>query len=306
MPHLFQSTRRYLHGLGLGVVVAAAMGSGGSASAALLAHDPFLMGGNLALGQYTDGQDIRSKNTVVTGFAATGYAGTTANFQGSNTALATAAAIDEAGGSMKWLGVTSTTPFDRNVTRQLPSAVAATSSNQWWFSSIVSRTATGWGIAGQTYVVGGVTAADGNGLQIGFDNTAQDANPDLVLRLNGVNTVLAANIAANSSQYVVIGLQVNTSGNDLISVWINPASLTAATPADLTISTLNITDSLTPFTQSKYQSPAISGEAFFDEFRLGTTATAVTGVALLIPEPASLALLGLGGLCLLAGRRQHR
>jgi len=61
-------------------------------------------------------------------------------------------------------------------------------------------------------------------------------------------------------------------------VWNNPASVDPPGPADFIWNDVNVSDSLTPFTQSKYQSPGQSGEAFFDELRLATNLTGIVTV----------------------------
>jgi hypothetical protein len=267
--------------------------SGGLVSelqADLIAYDPFLSGSNRAAGEYTAGTDMRTMGAAAIGWAGTGgidgfgvaHAGTTGNFQANATGENSAAVSYEAGGRMQWLGV-GNTPADRNLTRQLnPTA----SSSEWWFSIQTNRLA--WAnSATNTFVVGGFANATGNGLQIGYDATgaADTTNPNLVIRSGGTNTFLSSTVA-NDNQYVLVRLDINTAGNDLISVWVDPTSVENLGAASVTINNQNVSDSLTPFTQSRYQSPGQSGVVFFDEIRLATSFTSITAV----PEPSSVIL----------------
>lgn len=279
---------------------------GGSASATLVASDPFLSGGNRGAGEYTAGNDMRTMGAAAQGWVGTSgvdgfgvsHAGSTGNFQANATGEDSAAVGYEQGGRMQWLGV-GNFPFNRNLSRQLN---PTPSSTDWWFSIMVNRLGWAGTPATNTYVVGGFTDAAGNGLQIGYDDSAgQDGIPDLILRAGGTNNVLAADTASSDNQYVLVNLQINPSGNDTINVWTDPASVDPLGAADLTLTSINVSDALAPFTQSKYESPGQSGVVFFDEIRLGTTFEAVTGV----PEPASAAVMGLGGLLLMRRRRSR-
>jgi hypothetical protein len=259
----------------------------------LIAYDPFLSGSNRAAGEYTAGTDMRTMGAAAIGWAGTGgidgfglsHAGTTANFQANAIGENSAAVSYEAGGRMQWLAV-GNTPADRNLTRQLNPTV---SGSEWWFSIHTNRLA--WAnSATNTFVVGGFANATGNGLQVGYDasGAADATNPNLVLRSGGTNTFLATTVA-NDNQYVLIRLDVNTAGNDTISVWVDPNSVENLGAANVIINNQNVSDSLVPFTQSRYQSPGQSGAVFFDEIRLATTFGSITA----IPEPSSIAFVSI-------------
>ena len=276
-----------------------------AAQANLVAYDPFLSGDNRGAGEYTAGNDMRTMGAAALGWQGgppdgfgIAHSGSTGNFQANALGEDSAAVSYEQGGRVQWIGV-GNFPFNRNITRQLN---PTPNSNEWWMSIMVNRLNWANDPANDTYVVGGFTDASGNGLQIGYDNSVGlDAAPDLVLRSNGVNTVLAADTASSDNQYVLVKLDVDVAGNDTVSVWVDPASVNPLGAADVVISDQDLTSSLAPFTQSKYESPGKSGVAFFDEIRLATTFQAVTEV----PEPATLAFVGLG-VCLLGATRGRR
>jgi hypothetical protein len=138
--------------------------------------------------------------------------------------------------------------------------------------------------ATNTYVVGGFTDAAGTGIQIGYDDTLGNNIPDLVVRSGGLNTVIRADTASSDNQFVIAQLLIDQSGNDVLNLWVDPATIAPLGLPDVVITDQNITDSLTPFTQSKYESPGQSGVVFFDEIRLATSFNSLVGV----PEPSSL------------------
>lgn len=270
----------------------------GAASGTLVAYDPFLTGSDRGAGEYTAGNDMRTMGAAALGWVGTSgidgfgaaHAGTTSNFSANALGEDSTAVSYEGTGRLQWGGV-GNFPFDRNLTRQLN---PIPSSSTYWMSIMVNRLGSGWDGTGNTYAVGGFTDGSGDGLQVGYDNTADDT-PDLVLRMGGVNEVLLADAPSSDNQFVIIKLDINTSGNDTVEVWVDPDSVFDA--SDITFTGTNVTDSLTPFTQSKYESPGKSGNTFFDEIRLSTTFEA------LIPEPASAALFGMGAM--LIGRRRR-
>jgi hypothetical protein len=270
----------------------------GTAAGELVAYDPFLSGDNRGAGEYTAGSSMTTMGAAAFGWVGlsgqpdgfgVAHSGTTSNFQANAAGEDSAAVNYEQGGRMQWIGAPSA--FDRHIERQLNPTVA---SNEWWMSIMVNRLA--WSTSNTSFAVGGFTDDANNGLQVGYDNSAGDDNPDLILRVAGQNIVLAADTASSDNQLVIVRLDV-VAGLDTISVWIDPDNVNDA--ADLVLTNIDLTDSTTPFTQSRYESPGSSGNTFFDEVRLATTFEAVTGV----PEPGSLALLGLGGLAMLRRRR---
>ena len=274
-----------------------------TASASLVAYDPFLSGANRVAGEYTAGTDMRTMGAAALGwFGAlappdgygTAHAGTTGNFVANATGENSPAVSYEQGGRMQWIGV-GNFPFDRNLTRQLNPTPDSTT---WWFSIMVNRL--GWANSvDNTFAVGGFTDGSGNGLQVGYDDQlANDFTPDLVVRLGGANRVIETDAPSSSSRYVLIKLDI-AAGNDTVSVWNNPAVADPLGAADFIWNDVNVSDVLAPFTQSKYQSPGQSGVVYFDEIRLGTDYASV------VPEPGSLALALMGAGGLLALRRRQ-
>jgi len=248
-------------------------------SGVLQAVDPFLSGDSRAAGEYTSGVDVRTQGAAAAGWVGTsgidGYGvahtGTTANFQSNATGENNSAVTYEQGGRLQWIGV-GDFPFDRKITRQLN---PVPSSTEWWVSVMVNRL--GWSSSSaNTFAVGGFTGASGSGLQVGYDDQlANDFTPDLVVRLGGANRVIETDAPANSSRLVLMQLLVNTTGNDTVSVWDNPSGVDPLGAADFVWNDVNVTDSLTPFTQSNYESPGQSGVAYFDEVRLATNLAGV-------------------------------
>lgn len=272
----------------------------------VVAYDPFIVtdDGVRGNGEYSAASDVRTQGTAAFGWEGSSgvdgfgvpHSGSTSNFQ-PNALGNDAAAVDyEREGRLQWLGAGST--FDRNVTRQLK---ATGSSSTWYQSMILNRTSWDANASNPTYAVGGFTDSGGNGLQIGYDDTAGDGSPDLVARLDGVNQVLAADTGSNATQFVVTRLTIDETGDDTIDFLVNPASLDSE-PANYDLSfTADIADNLNPFTQSKYESPGQSGVMFWDEVLLTTDFDSVSNP--IIPEPTSLALFAAGGLLALRRRR---
>ncbi len=274
----------------------------------LLAYDPFLSGDIRGLGEYTPGQDIRTQGAAAFGWVGTSgvdgfgvaHSGNTTNF------IANALGEDafqvpyDQGGRLQWLGV-GNFPFAREITRQLNPLPPT---DDWWLSIQANRLAWNGDPANNTFAVGGFTDASGNGLQLGYDDSAGDGAPDLVIRLNGANEVLIADAPANDNQFLLARLQVNTAGNDTLSLWFAPDEFINASSPTLVIDDENITDSLTPFTQSRFESPGQSGVVFWDEIRLGTSFDAVTE----IPEPNSVAIsvIAIAGTAVLRHRRRQK
>ncbi|MEM6333067.1 MAG: PEP-CTERM sorting domain-containing protein [Planctomycetota bacterium] len=273
----------------------------------VVAYDPFLQaasGPARGLGEYTTGGNIAGQGAAAFGWVGTsgvdgfgiGHAGSTSNFS-ANAGGEDSALVDyEQGGRLEWGGV-GPFPFDRNLRRTLN---PTPSSSEWYMSIMVNRL--GWADStSNTWAVGGFTDATNSGIQIGYDDQLNnDFTPDLVARIGGQNFQIIADAPSSTSFYAIAKLTLNTSGNDLVEVWVNQDPNALGAP-DLSVNSVNVSDSLTPFTQSRYESPGQSGVTFFDEVLL---ATSLDGIANPVPEPASLALLAAAGLATLGRRRK--
>lgn len=284
-------------------VASLALGLAPFAQGALVAYDPFLIGSNRAAGEYTSPGDIRTMGAVTFGFVPTAHTGSTSNFSANTTGEDSAAVSYEQGGRLQWGGSSGST-FNRNLEHSLQ---ATPSSSEWWMSIMVNRLA--WLPSGtlpspsaNTYAVGGFTDAANSGLQIGYDDSNGNNFPDLVLRTGGVSTVLTADAPSSDNQFVIVKLDINTAGNDTISVWTDPSTVSPLGAPSLVLNTFNVSDSLTPFTKSRYESPGQSGVTFFDEIRLATDLPSLIGVP--VPEPSSCVLLACAAAGLALVRRK--
>ncbi len=129
-----------------------------------------------------------------------------------------------------------------------------------------------------------------------FDGGSFGLRPNQA-NIGGLNNTNPGGAAVVGTNLVVA--QYNYETNQA-SYWVNPTSLGGTAPA-ATISGIGFTDPTQLINQFLFgYSDSNATTAIFDEFRVGTTYASVTP----IPEPGSLALLGLGGLLMLGrGRR---
>ncbi|MEM6313561.1 MAG: PEP-CTERM sorting domain-containing protein [Planctomycetota bacterium] len=278
----------------------------------LVAYDPFLSGNNRGAGEYSPGNNLAGQGAAALGWVGTsgidGFgvpyttpagSAVTGNFQANALGEDSAAVDYEQGGRVQWIGV-GNFPADRTINRQLNPIPA---SPTYFMSIMTNRLAWSGTPADNTYVVGGFTDATGTGLLVGYDDVLNDGTPELVFRStndpSGTSTILLPDAPSSDNQLVIVGLTINTAGNDVLEIFVDPPSLTATSAPTLTVSSINVTDSLTPFTEARFSSPGQSGVVFFDELRLATDFISVTA----IPEPATIGLLGLGGLGLMRRRK---
>lgn len=177
----------------------------------------------------------------------------------------------------------------------------------------------------------GATASAGSGgeyLDIGMPNISAanqaTVNPNISLWYGGHGLAgqtggstapnVQSSVAANNynTYFILIGMTLdNTSTTaDTINVWIDPTldGNAPVTPADLTYSLQD----LSSINAIRFQAGGVNatyggaGVENADEIRIGWTANSVEtmSVANVVPEPASMALMGFGGLSLLLFRRK--
>ena len=134
-----------------------------------------------------------------------------------------------------------------------------------------------------------------DGLLFGFDGNGTGA--DLVVWGAGGRQVVASNVSTGTTYHVVSEIVFNAAGNESIKVWLNPTVDTSYGSHTVSFSG-DYADSLADFNYATmYTRTATTGVMNFDEL---TLATAYSDV---IPEPATIGMLGLGALLMVLIRR---
>lgn len=304
-------------------VLAAALTLGVAAPAsraALIAADAFLIGGDPAVGQYTEtplATTAGGQNPVVAGFTGAWAKGNTTTSQLAPRDVPQSGPINSgyptSGGSVL---ITDANEAIRLAQRTL---AAYTPASTYYLSGIVRRGAADTGFNGLAYMGFGsafpdasVASATANnyGVYWGFAGNAATETVDLVIRHRSAantmtNQVVLAGATAGVDYTVLARLDYNVSGGqDRITYWINPTDLTsesAATASAQATGTLasfglNVTSDLTrlTFAANSY----MGGLARFDEARLATD------LASIVPEPTGLALAAIVPAALLRRRRR--
>ena len=122
--------------------------------------------------------------------------------------------------------------------------------------------------------------------------------------LSGATYASSAATILGSTSLIVVGYTFNLStGDDVVSLWLNPTSLGGSAPAaDVSFSNSALADSTgLSVVGIKYQGASAQGFWNLDSLRIGDTWADVTPV----PEPSTLALVG-SGLALMFGMIRRR
>ncbi len=147
------------------------------------------------------------------------------------------------------------------------------------------------------------------GAFVGFKESATAADGvDLVLRYRqgplagAIGDELLVSDAENVTFHVVMALEFNNPGDE-IRYWVNPTDMTSeAAMSGSSLATGVLPgfqlSAITDMNRLSVMTRGFDRSFFWDESRLGDSLADVTG----IPEPASLALLALGGMALLRRR----
>ncbi len=296
---------------------------------ATIQGDGFVVGaGKYATGALYNG--TTGQNPSVPGFTSPwNQAGGATNAQVISTGLTSTAVSYETGGAVNVVGPTTSgvSTLARNLT--------AASSNTYYISALCNRgnvntitpgaySLLGFGNSGAPSL--GSAGSAFMGVYIGYSQVgATDSNGtlddfgDLVLRTRqlisgsniGVDTVLVDGQATTtfSKTYLVIAkLNVNASGTDLLSYWVNPTDLTSDTQMSNTalisgsVTTNNISSS-TDLSRLEFAETNFDGTVTFDEPRLATTLADLVAPTP-VPEPGMVGMI-LAGATLFTFRRKR-
>jgi len=150
------------------------------------------------------------------------------------------------------------------------------------------------------------------GPQFGIKVNQGALSEDFIIRMgeSGRPEDYAGQIAAATTYFLVVHLGKGADGTypndyDQFDIWINPAYGDSASPVETLIGTT--ATAVGSFSFIDFRSANFDGDdrLLIDELRIGTTWDEVLNNTLVIPEPASLAILGVG-LLALARRRASR
>ena len=268
----------------------------GHASADLIASDSFAVDGVNNNGDY-NADRLFTQNPSV---GATGFTGAWVNSP--NQSTGDLAAVT--GGLNAALVTGSTAPGNatttggssvRNVFHQFSSVP---SSSKYFYSFLLNSSGvSAQGAMGLT-PLGRRDPEPTEGVRVGVEGG------NIVLIVDSARTNILSNYATDTTYFVLVDITDNGAGvSDAItaSVFSNTATDVSAAPLGTSATTGMITGELTSLNAAQ----KASGGAVtrFDEFRFGTELTDVVNVVV-VPEPASLALLGLGTLMLLPRKRR--
>ena len=267
-----------------------------AASATPIASDSFSVDGTAGNGDYNVGNLIGQDSDVgITGF--TGNWGVTGGSTGDldadtggltssltpGTTLPGLIRTDGGGGSI------------RSVFHEFTSVP---DSDQYFYSFLLNSGASTVASLGLT-PIGNVGSQPNEGVRVGVDSTDGD---DIVLIVDSTRINVLEDYVAGTTYFVLVDITNDDAGLDSItaSVFSDTATDVSGTPLGAQTLTGEISADLTHLAAVRRSTNGGAAFTRFDEFRFGTELSDVA----IVPEPASLALAGLGGLCLLGRRRR--
>ena len=285
----------------------ATFGFAAGANAALIASDSFATG--VGGDDYGNGVQLRGQSPTVgvTGFDADEEwlgAGTSSFFSTSTVSLTHSLV---AGTTMTGsIGDFDGGFDDRSNERDLlPTAVP--DSSEYYFSFLFQGNAL---IDGSFGLADGGTGSNDDpreltGVQVGVGDSDTDTDTDfddVLLYINGTPTTILTDYDTSTTYLALVSI-IDDAGVDTITASVFADGDSLGSPAGTAMGTATLSagdlDELA-LARDTEQSSASDPDLFVDEFRFGTELSDVV-----IPEPASLALLGLGGLMLLPRRKRN-